>query len=298
MKRLLIVLFAVLIAGEIAGRYMGLNKLSLYQADETFEYIPQPNQNTLVYRHKYMTNKFSMRSLPIQKDDSCIVLVVGDSIIYGGNSIDQDSLATSRLEKILSQKLKHPVRVLNISAQSWGPDNGAAYIRKFGLFNADLVVLVYSSHDAHDNMSFDTKIGVAPYYTENSTFALQRLIEKSWPMIVNKIKGSNDTKVVKRQDNIFNTGFKFFADTTKAKQIPLELYLHSETEEIARKKYQRGAYEIIEFCERNGIPVTKGINNETADLYDDQIHFNNSGQRFLSDELYPVILKHLSAGLN
>lgn len=287
-------LFAtVFVAGELIGRYMGLNRLSLYKKDNDYEYIPLPNQNTIVYRNKYQTNEFSMRSKPLSESDSAVVLLIGDSIIYGGNSTDQDSLASTILEKELSQTLRKKIRVLNISAQSWGPDNGAAYVKKHGDFNAKFIILVYSSHDAHDNMTFKTDIGNAPYYDKNQMLAWQTIVDKGWSTVSGffETKKKNKKELLINEETEFNSGFKYFKTLSEKEGIELLVYLHSELEEIQENNYTKNGIEIIKFCEENHIPLIKGIREEKPDLYSDQIHLNNKGQRFLSRVLYPFILE-------
>ena len=108
-KRFLIlgsVLFLLLVVAECVGRYNGLTNQPLFREDSNFEYIAQPNQNCLVYRRKYITNQFSMRSDPLLPEDTVTALMLGDSILYGTTATDQDSLASSILEKMLTAKLK------------------------------------------------------------------------------------------------------------------------------------------------------------------------------------------------
>lgn len=290
----IISLLVVFIAGEVIGRFFGLTSLSLYQADKDYEYIPKPNQKTRVYRNKYATNEFSMRSEPIHQDDSCTVLLIGDSIIYGGNSTDQDSLASTILERAATTRFRRKVRVLNISAQSWGPDNGAAYIKKHGLFNADLIILVYSSHDAHDNMTFNTKIGPAPYYSKNVLSAWEIIFQKGIAHLTNMFSKKNEQKdLLITNGSKFNTGFAYFSGISKAQGIPVALYLHSEVDELKKANYSSGGVEIISFCRQNNFQLIKGIEREIPDLYDDQIHFNNEGQKLLAKTLLPVIVSNL-----
>jgi hypothetical protein len=273
---------------------MGLNHMSLYQADNDYEYIPVPDQNTRIYRNRFATNQFSMRSDPILPGDTCTILLVGDSVIYGGNSTDQDSLASTLLEKLITARLGRRVRVLNISAQSWGPDNGAAYIKKNGTFNSRLIVLVNSSHDAYDNMTFTAKLGKEPYRTANNVFALQTLVEKSWLIVSNKLKKNQPVEVIPDATaGRFNSGFTFFRDLARDNNIKLIDYLHSTISEQHSQRYEAGGEEIISFCANNNIEVIRGIDGETPDLYADSIHLNNRGQQYLSARLLPVILNKL-----
>ena len=80
------------------------------------------------------------------------ILVFGDSVLNGGSLTDHKKLATTLLEKSLQKSCDPLIRVLNISAGSWGPDNAFSYLKKHGDFNASAIVLFFSSHDAHDNM--------------------------------------------------------------------------------------------------------------------------------------------------
>ena len=135
----------------------------LFQEDNAIEYIPAPNQHSVRFGNKIAYNEYSMRSLPIDADDRCIVLGFGDSVLNGGTLTDQDSIATTIVEKQL-QRTNESIRFLNISAGSWGPDNCAAYLNKFGSFNAKMIILFVSSHDAYDNMTFEKTVGVHKSY--------------------------------------------------------------------------------------------------------------------------------------
>ncbi|PQV64995.1 hypothetical protein B1R32_1021 [Abditibacterium utsteinense] len=137
-----------LIAGEVVARTkLGLGDPPIYVADPQIEYMIKPG----VY-HRFGNlvsfNRYSMRAdeFPQHKVDKreLRVMVIGDSIVYGGAQLDQSQIAVSLLEKDLTAKLHRPVTVGNISAGSWGPPNQLAYVKRFGLFDADAVVIVGS----------------------------------------------------------------------------------------------------------------------------------------------------------
>lgn len=291
-KGLLIVGISVVVTGESIGRYYGLTSFPLFISSPDFEYISAPNQDVTIYRNRFVTNQYSQRSFFLQKTDTLVYLLIGDSVVYGGNSIDQDSLASTILETKLRRKTGRPVRVLNISSKSWGLDNAAAYLRKYGSFSADKVVLVVSSHDAYDNMTFKPIVGVDDSHPEqNAKLAWSKIIEKAWPVIRDKLRG-NAVKVDTSgltETRTFNSGFDSFRTLTDTLHIPLYVYFHKTTDEIQTNKFDKGGDEIRAYCQRHSIPLLD--NNETPNLYEDYIHFNKSGQRFLSDRLYPVLLK-------
>lgn len=148
LKVTIIIILFILIGGEIyLQQCLGLAHAPLYYASNEYEYMAMPNQDGQRFGNHYHYNSYSQRS---EEPDSTktIILGLGDSVLFGGVLIDQDSIATSIFTRETSMQM------LNISAGSWGPDNCAAYLRKFGLFNAKAMFLLVSSHDAHDNMDF------------------------------------------------------------------------------------------------------------------------------------------------
>ena len=92
------------------------------------------------------------------------VLVIGDSVIYGGVRIDQVDIDTEILKRNLQKELGRPVIVGNASAKSWGPPNELAYLERFGTLQADVVILELSSHDYADAPTFAPVVGIAAAY--------------------------------------------------------------------------------------------------------------------------------------
>ena len=147
------------VAAELMSRFgLGLGDPPLFVKDESIEYMIKPG----TYRrfgHAIHINRWSQRSPEIETTKSdpneFRVLVIGDSVVNGGALLDDAEIATTLLESSLAKQLNRPVRVLNISAGSWGPANQLAYLEKFGTFDADAAVVVWSSHDAWDVPRFD-----------------------------------------------------------------------------------------------------------------------------------------------
>src|SRR5690606_4773773 len=126
LKKLLITLLLVVTGTELVLRYaFGFCNAPLYVAHPQYEYMYAPKQEVIRFGNRIVTNSLSMRSKELSPADSIVVLLIGDSVVNGGSLTDQDSLASTLLENSLSTALQQSVRVLNISAGSWGPDNGA-----------------------------------------------------------------------------------------------------------------------------------------------------------------------------
>jgi hypothetical protein len=151
--------------------YLGLGDPPLSQADPEIEYLFKPNQACRRFGNRIKYNQYSMRSEEFAahkaRADELRVLVVGDSVVNGGALTDQSELATTLLEQRLASDLKRPVVVGNISAGSWGPPNELAYLKRYGLFDADVLVIVLSSHDYADVPTFEPVVGVNPGYPDH-----------------------------------------------------------------------------------------------------------------------------------
>ncbi len=178
----LVVLGAV--GGEIVARFvLGMGDPPLYTKDPQIEYLPVPG----VYRRFGNTisyNSHSMRSpeFPATKSDPAElrVLVIGDSIVNGGAPSDDSELATALLPGMLGKQLGRPVVVGNISCGSWGPINQLEYVRRYGLFDADVVVIVVNSDDAFDAPTYGPLGPEHP--TRAPVLALEELLFYYGPM--------------------------------------------------------------------------------------------------------------------
>jgi hypothetical protein len=151
-----LLLVGMLVAGELAARYIvGMGDPPLFVLDPQIEYLLAPNQKCRRFGHDYLVNQWSMRSGPLAMPKPASeqrVLVVGDSIVNGGGRIDQSELATTLLcEPLPSADRPFERRfAANVSAPSWGPPNQLAYVKRFGTFDADVVIIVLNSDDWDD----------------------------------------------------------------------------------------------------------------------------------------------------
>ena len=304
MRKLRLVLISVaviLIVLEFICRFvLGFGDAPLFQSDNHFEYIAQPNQDRYRFLCHYKTNSYSQRS---EEPDSIRkrVLGLGDSVLYGGTWMDQDSLATTLFTN------ETGVQMLNISCGSWGPDNCAAYLRRYGTFGASAMFLVCSSHDAYDVMTFQPVVGFYKQYPDKQYIsALWEMIDRYlYPMAYLSIYRwfyhktpvpqyvDPDAQVAQKAANrqviqkgyLFNPGFDQLKHIADSCQIPLVVYLHAEQGELERGEYNNMGQAIINWCDSAGVTLVKGIETEKPDMYRDPIHFNEKGQRHLANVL-------------
>lgn len=296
--RLLLIIILGLSTLEITLRLWGFCDALLYNHSDKYEYIAQPSQDRYRFGAHIHYNSYSQRSA---EPDSTrkIILGLGDSVLFGGTWVDQDSLATTIFSK------ETGIQMLNISAGSWGPDNCAAYLKEKGTFNAKAMILVCSSHDAYDVMSHIPVVGVYPNYPNKQyNSAIIELIDRylfpriKYYTLRTKMKFDPDETIVsnivnssvKKKSTQFDPGFAQLKEMADSLHIPFIIYLHAETNEIAKGQYNEMGQEIIKWADTNSVPFINGIQNgETTDMYKDVIHFNEKGQRHLADILIKKI---------
>ncbi len=156
------------LAGEVVSRtWIGLGDPPLSIADTEIEYLSKPGTYKR-FGNRIFVNSHYMRSDEFpkhkQSPDEVRVMVMGDSVVHGGALTDQADLATERLQATLRKELGRPVVVGNIAAGSWGPGNLLAYAKRFGLFDADVVLIVLHGKDVGDNPTGVPVVGIDPSF--------------------------------------------------------------------------------------------------------------------------------------
>lgn len=298
-KVYIIVSLCLIVFVELILRYVfGFCDAVLYQPSPAYEYIAQPNQHRYRFFSHIDYNSYSQRS---DEPDSTktIVLGLGDSVIFGGTMLDQDSIATTLFSK------ETGMQMLNISSGSWGPDNCAAYLKEKGTFGAKAMVLVCSSHDAFDVMSHIPVVGIYPNYPDKQyKLAIWEVVDRYLlprikvyfrgkqlldpdAQVVEKVK--SDEGVANKALN-FDPGFDQLLQISEEKHIPFFIYLHPEVGEVMSRKYKEGGLMIMEWAKTHHIKLIDGLNEGvTVDMYRDVIHLNEKGQRNLANSLKKMI---------
>ncbi|MBL7964349.1 MAG: hypothetical protein JNM31_10965 [Flavobacteriales bacterium] len=280
-KALFGTLFLLLLA-ELALRAWGMRRYPLYRTDARYEYFTLPDQDCHFGRIRYSTNAEGMRSPKVGPKRRKRVLVVGDSVINGGYQTTQDSLATRRVEREWPDSLGPAPEVINLSAGSWGAGNVAAFLQAHGTFDADLVVAVFSSHDAFDHMTFEPVVGVHPSYPDHKPASAVAFLLRKW--FYAHFPPAPPTK-----ERILDHGWQALVLQTRAKELPMVVLLHPERHELAMGAYDDRGRTLRDSLSGWGIPLLPMIGRMDPALYTDRIHLNNAGQHQLAVLLTEVI---------
>lgn len=304
LKRAILIFVLFLVVCEFVLRFaFGFCDALLYCESDKYEYIAQPNQNRYRFGAYIHYNSYSQRN---DEPDSTKVRVLGlgDSVIFGGTWMDQDSLASTLFSEATGTQM------LNISAGSWGPDNCAAYLKENGTFGASAMILVCSSHDAFDVMTHVPVVGVVPTYPDRQyklawaelidRYVVPRIRMVFWRT---KVKLDPDEQVVKniefkntvrQKSALFDKGFDQLLEIARDKNIPMAIYLHAEQDEVKAGSYNEMGQMIIEWAEAHGVKLVEGLKaGEKENMYHDKIHLNEAGQRFLATQLVKMYDEYL-----
>lgn len=155
---LAVVLGLVLIL-EVGLRLFGFGNPLIYITDPEIGYLLAPSQRTRRMGNRIAINQYSMRSqniTPSRPRATLRVLLLGDSVANGAWWTDQEQTISAQIETQLKLMLDsgsiissdfERIEVLNASANSWGPRNQLAYLKRQGRFEAQIVVLLINTDD-------------------------------------------------------------------------------------------------------------------------------------------------------
>jgi len=284
-KTLLVLVSILLVAGEVALRIRGPWVRPLYEADTRYEYRLKPMQHTRNGTANIITNAFGMRSGPVAAKKGKRVLIIGDSVISGMEWVDNDSLATSLLETLLSDRLGMQVQVLNASSPSWGPDNAAAFLEAYGLFDADIIVGVWNSDDFSDRMGFEAVVGHNPYFRNS-----QRLLAwgHAWDEFLIR---TGRAGAFPDGPPGFNTGWYSLRDLAAEAGIPFTVVRHPRVSERSTGTWNAQGAALRDSLSAWGVPHSDTWNALDDGHYADDIHLSVAGQAALAQFLVGHIEK-------
>jgi hypothetical protein len=119
-------LVALLGLTELGLRVAGLGEFPTYLRDDQFGYIPKPNQaGRFLQRNEWVFNDRSMGvATPWQASDRTDILLVGNSIVLGGNAYNQ----SDKLAPLMQSQLRASCSVWPVAAGGWATVNEFRYL--------------------------------------------------------------------------------------------------------------------------------------------------------------------------
>lgn len=280
MKKILLIFFLLIItavlAAEAGVRKFGLLEYPLYDANNRIGYIPSPSQSG-VYDNgiPWAFNADSMGTAEEFLSTNKDVLLIGDSLVFGGDLYRPSEQLASNLEKASGNK------VWPISANSWGLQNEVQYMNDHLDIVRDLEGILILSNAA----DFDGPSSWASKFTHprsKPTVALPYLFCRVF------CRGNPVTPealLVPRRDPIEDLR-KFAADTGK----PIVMWLYADWQQTENPAERDKSFSsIIDRLNRAAIPnltVRKVWENGWAlEDYRDYIHQHPASNTKLAEIL-------------
>lgn len=294
------VLIGLLVVLEVSLRLLfGFGNPLTYIADQEIGYLLAPNQRTKRFGNRITINEYSMRgstTTPVRPASTLRVLLLGDSIANGGWWTDQaetlSALITQRLES--AEHSYNQVEVLNASANSWGPRNELAYIKRFGTFDAQVVVLLLNTDDLFSPAPTSVPVGRDRYYPSRKpplalVEAFTRFLPYQPPPAMAAVNAEPGDRV---GFNLQAVGeIQALVKATEAEFLLAMTPLLREIGEPGPHDYELKARErLTEFTENQQItyldflPVLSVVQTPEA-LYRDHIHLNLQGSQKVSEAI-------------
>ncbi len=294
--RKIIIVILSLLAIEIALRLVGFGEIPRYDVSLNYEYALKPNQEMTRFGNYIYINSEGMRSDEL-RPNAIKILKFGDSVLNGGVATDQSELTSTLLEKDLNSD-GSDYQVLNISAGSWGPDNAFAWMKQHGDYQAAAIVLLFSSHDWQDQMTFQNVVGNTPYYPEkNPSLAISDAIYWAYTRIFDTVDWDNLQIVKGGKPNKYehDRGWDDFVSYASTHNIPLLVYHHADKNEFKNQTFSEMGMQLEDFLEQNDIAVISGLDSGfELDDYRDDIHPKPSGLAKIEKAILPEMRKILN----
>jgi hypothetical protein len=125
--RVVLLILAVLLGAEVVARLSGIVDFPVYHVDDGIGYIPQPNQaGSFLHRNSWVFNDRSMGTASSWSAARPNILLIGNSIVMGGNPYDQKD----KLGPLIQQKVGDAYAVWPIAAGGWSNVNEMAYLKR------------------------------------------------------------------------------------------------------------------------------------------------------------------------
>lgn len=301
-------LFLLLTGVELVLRKRyGLGNPLLYVADTRMGYRLAPNQNLRVRGNRIVVNQYSMRGdrvEPQRHPETLRVLLLGDSIVNGGWWTDQSQILSQVVRDALVSAEDsgfHQVEVLNASANSWGPRNQLGYVVRFGIFAAQVVLMVLNTDDLFAIAPHSLQLGRSPnYFTRRPPLALLEAVHRA----------RKPPTLPALQDLQDQTGDRVGANLEAIRQLNRLVQQHHsqllvamtplqrELADEGPRDYEQTARQRLEhFTQDQGIPYLDFLpifsQSASSSLYRDHIHLSPAGNEWVGKALAHFIAQHL-----
>ena len=302
-----LILLAGLLLAELSLRVLfGFGNPPLYMADDDIGYLLAPNQRVRRFGNLIAINQYSMRTREIEQlrsSNTLRVLLIGDSIVNGNWWTDQSETLSALIEHQLAQTGQtQSIEVLNASANSWGPRNQLAYLKKFGTLESQIVLLVINTDDLFGTQPNSLQVGKDRSYPDKKpSLAVMELItrfKKQTPIPgLQEIQNEKGDRIGKNLTAI--TEIKKYVDENHGILLLAMTPLKREVLNGPRDYEVAARKRVDQLVAQQQIPYVDFLkpfqdNAAAESLYRDHIHLSPAGNALVCQSLTDLIHQALA----
>jgi hypothetical protein len=294
-------LFAgILLLLEICLRViLGLGSPVLYIADPAFGYFPKGGQHLHRFFVDIDTNGFGMRSRPVSEvktPGEYRILFVGDSVPFGTTYVDQKDIFVEKIASYFDRMHAKPISVMNASAPGWAPSNELGFLKARGLYQADVVVLVYNTKDLVQPFVPYTESPLVPLTNPAtaagelwSRYLLPRLFPARAVVDPGSTGADSDQPSPAAESRVLETieMTRQYVGSHGARFVIL--FSPVVTADIGphQSDWNRALFQLKSWAERQGVPILDMTEimarQNPKEIYFDGVHLRAAGDRVVAD---------------
>ncbi|MDX2471849.1 MAG: hypothetical protein QNL04_14865, partial [SAR324 cluster bacterium] len=257
-----------------------------------------PNQEVYRSGGRVKINNFGMRSddITLKKPDGVHrVFMIGDSTLYGGSYIDQESLFSEGFKNHLNNNLDKiagnpkQIELLSMGVNAWGPRHEMGYLRQYGFFGADHFIIVLPIGDLNR-----PKYGLSslPYFHKKTApkFAWEEIIHHLFWRYQQRIASNNgevDDAFIQESIGIYKKMALMAADTgARVSIMIIPTCKDVQNGNLGDENYKVFARNMEDIPVEIYSPLTllSSLKNEPK-LYHDCAHFDLLGHKLVAKDL-------------
>ena len=293
-----IAVVVVVLAAELWLRWgMGLGDPPLVRLDPETEYELLPSRTYHRFGNRISINRYGMRGpdhAAIPAADERRVLLVGDSVVYGNHSLDQDETIAAALTRRLatSDELAgcRPL-VMPAAVASWGPVNQLGYLRRTGSLGAAISLIVVSAHDLYDVP--EPRSDLLPYRLRPSWGAIGDVLTEIAERLHRRLAAGPQAPLETRAAESL-AALGEMVDLLDTASAPPVLVYHPTRSELAGSRRAVELEVFAEWARSRDIPfVDLATVASGPDGYRDDIHPDAAGAARIVEELAGIVVQRV-----
>lgn len=278
-KYAILIFFLLIALAELTLRLMGVGDFPVYQADNKIGYIPKASQSgRFLNKNEWAFNSLHMGvSNEFEKSNRLTSLLIGDSIVLGGNPIPQKDKLGPQLQNLIHKP------VWPISAGSWSIRNELEYLRQHNdvINSINRIIFILNSGDFKNSASS---------WKNPLTHPLDKPYLITWYIFNKYLLRLSFVSEIEIQNKAVADGnwkkeFSYFLSKHKDKEVYIFLYPDKsemvKNDFSALKKYRK---ELLLLQGKSNLKIYNIFDDPrwNSSIYRDGIHPNIDGYKVLA----------------